>query len=185
MTQDVAVACLVALLVLLAAAVMLRSWRRRGRAQDGLFDTLPTVPAAPGDPVLGPLTGVYIGSTRAGRWQDRITRHPLGFRNAATLTAFDDGLRLEIAGTGVWIPDGDLLGIRQDSKLANKVVPGGGLLVLTWRVRGDDGVTEIDSGFRADDKDTYPRWTALRGEAAVPAPTLESSTADHCSTKEK
>lgn len=185
MTQDFVVAGLIALLVLFTGLVMLRSWRRRGRAQDGLFDTLPSTPADPGEPVLGPLTGVYIGSTRAGLWQDRITRAPLGFRNAGSLTAFRYGLRLEIAGTDVWIADRDLLEVRQDSKLANKVVPGGGLLILRWRVHGDDGATEIDSGFRADFKDTYPRWTALRGEGAAPTPPKHPGNADHRSNEEK
>lgn len=161
--------------------LMVRGWRHRQQSQAGLFDTLPQLPEDPGDIVLGPLSGVYIGSTIAGDWNARIARPPLGHRSAGHLTAHTSGVRLDLADTTVWIPRSSLETVRRASALANKTVPGGGLIVARWQVTGSDGMTVIDSGFRADDKDSYPRWEALRGDAA-PAdnPDNPSST-----TKEK
>lgn len=167
MSQDVWTVVIVLVVFATILALMARGWRRRSRSQAGLYAELPAVPADPGDVVLGPLTGVYIGSTVAGDWHDRIARPPLGHRSAATLTAHTRGLRLDLSDASVWIPREDLVEVRRASALANKTVPGGGILVARWRIAttGGDGHTVIDSGFRADDKDTYPRWEALRGDA--------------------
>lgn len=166
MNQDFWTSVVVIVLLLVIIALMTRGWRNRSRSQAGLFDALPQPPTDPGEIVLGPLTGVYIGSTVAGDWQARIARPPLGHRSAATLTAHTAGIRLELATDVVWIPRADLVAVRRASALANKTVPGGGILVARWQVAGPDGHTMIDSGFRADDKDTYPRWETLRGDAA-------------------
>jgi|GEM_PF-1388186 len=172
--QDYVVAVVIALLVLGVGLLMVRSLRRRGRDQAGLVGPLATTPADPGEIVLGPLTGVYVGSTRSGLRQDKIMVPPLGPRASGELVAHTGGLVLRIGDDEVWIPRAQLVDVRQDSRLANKVVPGGGLLVVRWHAHGDSGATEIDSGFRADDKDTYPRWAALRGDAPAltPADTL-------------
>jgi hypothetical protein len=51
-----------------------------------------------------------------------------------------------------------LLGMRG---LAGNVMGQGGLLVLRWRL----GPVEMDTGFRADDKTTYPAWVqAINGK---------------------
>lgn len=168
MTQDTWTVVVVVVVFLALVGLMALGWRNRKRSQAGLFDTLPAVPTEPGDIVLGPLTGVYIGSTRAGDWQARIAREPLGHRSAGTFTAYTSGLRLDLADATVWIPRADLVDVRRASALANKTVPGGGILVARWQVHGPDGRTLLDSGFRADDKDTYPRWEALRGDASPP-----------------
>ncbi|GAA4262388.1 hypothetical protein [Dietzia aurantiaca] len=166
MNQDFWTALVMIVLLLLLIGLMTLGWRNRSRSQAGLFDSLPQPPADPGAVVLGPLTGVYVGSTVAGDWQARIARPPLGHRSAATLTAHTDGLLLELATDVVWIPRADLIGVRRTSALANKTVPGGGILAARWQVTAPVGRTVIDSGFRADDKDSYPRWEALRGDAA-------------------
>lgn len=171
MTQNFWTALVVVVLVLIIIGLMTLGWRNRGRSQAGLYDALPQPPDEPGEVVLGPLTGVYIGSTVAGDWQARIARPPLGHRSAATLTAHTDGIRLELATDVVWIPRPDLVHVRRASALANKTVPGGGILVARWQVASPDGYTLIDSGFRADDKDNYPRWEKLRGDAASSEPT--------------
>lgn len=171
MNQDFWTVIAVIAVLLILIGLMTRGWRNRGRSQAGLFDEVPSPPADPGEVVLGPLTGVYIGSTIAGDWQARIARPPLGHRSAGTLTAHTDGIRLDLSGTSVWIPRADLVHVRRASALANKTVPGGGILVARWQVTGRDGRTLVDSGFRADDKDTYPRWESLRGDAADADPT--------------
>lgn len=178
MTQDYWTAIVVVAVVLTMIGLMALGWRNRSRSQAGLFDELPGPPSDPGEIVLGPLTGVYIGSTLAGDWQARIARAPLGHRSAATLTAHTGGVRLELADADVWIPRADLVDVRRASALANKTVPGGGILVARWQVTGPDGRTLVDSGFRADDKDTYPRWEALRGDAASDTPPGSSATTE-------
>ncbi|MFN3600653.1 MAG: hypothetical protein ACK4UY_04600 [Dietzia sp.] len=186
MTQDFWTLGAVIVVFLALLGLMARGWRNRGRSQAGLYDTLPAVPAETGDVVLGPLTGVYIGSTVAGDWQARIARAPLAHRSAGTLTAFTSGLRLDLADATVWIPRADLVDVRRASALANKTVPGGGILVARWQVEGHDGPTLIDTGFRADDKDSYPRWEALRGDAApTTRPDTPRSTAPRTTSEEK
>lgn len=170
MTQNHWTVLLVIVVFLGILGLMALGWRNRTRSQEGLFDELPQPPDDPGEIVLGPLSGVYIGSTRAGDWQARIARAPLGHRSAGTLTAYTGGIGLGLADATVWIPRADLVDVRRASALANKTVPGGGILVARWQVDGQDGRTLIDSGFRADDKDTYPRWEALRGDAAADLP---------------
>lgn len=181
MNQDFWTVIVVIVLLLIIIGLMTLGWRRRGRSQAGLWDSLPQPPTDPGEVVLGPLTGVYIGSTEAGDWQARIARAPLGHRSAGTLTAHTHGIRLDLASDVVWIPRADLVEVRRASALANKTVPGGGILVCRWQVASTGGHTVIDSGFRADDKDNYPRWEALRGDAAPSA----SSDLPTSSTEEK
>lgn len=53
MTQDYWTALVVVVLVLVIIGLMTRGWRNRGRAQAGLFDSLPQPPDDPGDIVLG------------------------------------------------------------------------------------------------------------------------------------
>ncbi|MFD2393676.1 hypothetical protein ACFSSF_07440 [Dietzia aerolata] len=127
------VVVIVALLIIIG--LMTRGWRNRARSQAHLFDTVPQPPDDPGDVVLGPLTGVYIGSTVAGDWQARIARPPLGHRSAGKLTAYTNGLHLELANDDVWIPRADLVEVRRASALANKTVPGGGSSPLGGRSR--------------------------------------------------
>lgn len=184
MTQDYLTALVVLLVFLILIGLMALGWRNRNRRQAGLFETLPELPADPGDVVLGPLTGVYIGSTVAGDWQARIARAPLGHRSAGTFTAHTGGLRLELASATVWIPRADLVGVRRASALANKTVPGGGILAARWQVHGPDGRTLVESGFRADDKDTYPQWEALRGDVS-PSDQPEIPDTPDSSTEEK
>lgn len=171
MSQNFWTAIVMAVILLVLIGLMTLGWRNRMRRQAELFDALPQPPADPGDVVLGPLTGVYIGSTVAGDWQARIARPPLGHRSAATLTAHTGGILLELATDDIWIPRAELVDVRRASALANKTVPGGGILVARWQVASADGHTLIDSGFRADDKDEYQRWEALRGDAVASGPT--------------
>lgn len=166
MTQNIVTLLVTVVALSVIFGLMAWGWRNRKRAQQELFDELPSLPADPGGIVLGPLTGVYIGSTVAGDWQTRIARPPLGHRSAGTLTAHTTGLRLELVDTDVWIPRADLVDVRRASVLANKAFPGDALLVARWRVAAGDGHTVLDTGFRADDKDDYPRWAELRGDAA-------------------
>lgn len=171
--QDVITAVVAVLIVVGLFGLAMWGWRRRSASQSGMFDELPGFPDDPGTPGLPPLDGVYIGSTYAGYWQERVAREPLGFRSAATLAVYEAGIGLDLTQARVWIPRSDLVGVRRESKLAGKVVPGAGLLVVRWRVAGPDGHTFIDSGFRADDKDDYPRWAEVAGEVSDPGEDIQ------------
>ena len=139
--------------MLVVLAAMRLGWRNRLARQADL----PPLPAVPSDP--GPerlrLEGVYVGTTYADRWQDRIAHERLGERAEAVATLHDAGVLVARTGsTPVFLPVADLLGARLAPGLAGKVVGEGGLLVLRWRL----GDTELDTGLRADDKTGYPQW---------------------------
>lgn len=149
---------------------MWRGWRARARRQASVLPPLPAVPTElaelagsaeltqlPGTPLLPETTGVYVGSTTAGDWQDRVAVGDLGFRAAATLRLTSDGLLVNRVGAQpLWIPAAQLRGARTDRALAGKVMGRDGLLVVRWQL----GDQLLDTGFRGDDKDVYQRWVA-------------------------
>ena len=149
---------------------MLRGWKRRSQQQVELIGTLPAMPDLPGAAVLAPTRGMYVGCTLAPDWLNRVTVDDLGYRCKAVLTRYPKGILLERSGTGpIWIPQESITGVRTERGLAGKVLPGagsgtdggGGILVIRWRLPSG---TEIDTGFRGDDRAVYAEWTT--GEAA-------------------
>jgi hypothetical protein len=127
-------------------------WRHRAQRQSGLA-ALPSVPADVGRPLVSPVAGLYVGTTYATSWQDRVVHAGLGRRAEAVLTVSERGVRLDRTGEEtVFIPAEALIGASLEPALAGKVVGAGGLLVIRWRL----GDTEVDTGLRADDKSEYP-----------------------------
>lgn len=151
-----------ATLVVFALALwgMRRGWLARGRRQ-GDLDAPPRPPADLGPMLLEPLSGLYVGSTMAGNWQDRIVAGGLGVRADATATLYGKGVVIERQGSEtVFVPAGSVVEASLAPGLAGKVVGAGGLLVIRWRLGGQ----QIDTGLRADDKTKYPEWVAaLKG----------------------
>lgn len=138
---------------------MRRGWVARGRRQGALEApaTPPLERAELGDQLLEPLTGLYVGSTMAGSWQDRIVAGGLGVRADATATLYAGGVVIDRQGSQpLFIPAGALVGGRLAPGLAGKVVGAGGLLVIRWML----GEAQVDTGLRADDKTRYPQWVA-------------------------
>lgn len=136
--------------------LMYRGWRNRSARQAGLIGDLPSVPAELGAQVLEPTTGLYLGSTMAPSWQDRIAVGGLGFRATAELTRFERGILLERDGaSAIWIPAESITAIRTERGHAGKVMTEDGVLVIRWVLPTG---TEIDTGFRGDDKTVYPAW---------------------------
>ncbi len=143
---------------------MLRGWRRRSERQAEMIGALPALPDLLGPAVVAPTRGLYVGSTIAPDWLERVTAGDLGYRCKAVLTRYPEGILLERSGTGpLWMPADALLGLRTEQALAGKVIPGrygadaaGGLLVIRWRLPSG---TEIDTGFRGDDRRDYEQWT--------------------------
>jgi hypothetical protein len=151
-------------LVVLALVGMRAGWRNRLARQQAVLPPLPAVPHELGALVLEPLTGLYVGSTFAASWQDRVVHGGLGTRANATATLHHAGLVIERDGAAqVFIPAHAIAGARLAAGLAGAVVGAGGLLVVQWRV----GDQLIDTALRADDKSSYPQWVrALESVAA-------------------
>lgn len=154
----------VVVLIGLVIRRMLRGWQRRSERQAELIGTLPELPDLLGSAVVAPTRGLYVGSTIAPNWLERVTAGDLGYRCKAVLTRYPEGILLERSGAGpLWIADDAMLGLRTERALAGKVIPGrsgadaaGGLLVIRWRLPSG---TEIDTGFRGDDRRDYAQWT--------------------------
>ncbi|WBQ08058.1 PH-like domain-containing protein [Kribbella sp. CA-293567] len=132
---------------------MYRGWRNRQARQAGLAP-LPAVPAATDGKVKG-VEGVYVATTTAGDWMDRIAVHELGVRSTADLAVSEAGLVFHRQGAAdVFIPVDQLTGVRTDRGIAGKVTAeASGLVVVTWTHDG----RELDTGFRPRRKaDTAP-----------------------------
>jgi hypothetical protein len=97
------------------------------------------------------MPGVYIGSVGAGGWQDRIAGRGLGRRAGGDLVVTADGVDL----AGLWLPRRSLRSVRVGPGLANKVVPGPGMLILGWDWDGQ----RCESAFRGQ-ASRYPEITA-------------------------
>ena len=149
---------------------MMRGWKRRSQHQVEMIGTLPAMPDMLGPAIVAPTRGLYVGCTIAPDWLNRVTVGDLGYRCKAVLTRYPKGILLERSGTGpIWIPQESIVAVRTERGLAGKVLPGAptgtgaaGILVIRWRLPSG---TTIDTGFRADDRNTYAHWTT--GEEAA------------------
>jgi hypothetical protein len=140
---------------------MRSGWRSRARRQASI-PALPEAPTEVGADLVPPLTGLYVGTTTATRWQDRIVAQGLGARAYANARLVPEGALIERQGNDLlFIPIDRLIDARLEPALAGKVVGQGGLLVLRWR----HGDSELDTGLRGDDKSQYPAW--LRATAGA------------------
>lgn len=157
---------LIAVLIGVVIRRMLRGWKNRAERQAALIGDLPTMPDTVRPAVIAPTRGLYLGCTVAPNWLERVNVGDLGYRCKAVLTRYPEGILLERSGTGpIWIPESAITGVRTDGRLAGKVLPGGGILVIRWRLPSG---TEIDTGFRADDRSDHSRWVPpdRKGDAA-------------------
>ena len=149
---------LLILLFCLCLWLMYRAWQKKARRQAAAVGELPPVPAELGAQLLEPTTGLYTGTTLAPSWQNRIAVGDLGFRAAAELTRFERGILLERDGAEVlWIPQESITAVRTERGNAGKVMTQDGVLVIRWKLPTG---TEVDTGFRGDDKTVYPAWVA-------------------------
>ncbi|GAA1593392.1 hypothetical protein GCM10009804_57430 [Kribbella hippodromi] len=134
-------------LLVLAAAYfgMFRGWRNRQSRQADLAP-LPVVPPESGAAKTRGTEGVYVATTAAGDWMDRIAVHELGVRSVADLAVSADGLIFHRQGAAdVFIPADHLTGVRTDRGIAGKVTAEkSGLVVVTWTHDGH----QFDTGFR-------------------------------------
>lgn len=151
-------AAILAVGIALVIRQMLRGWRHRAERQASIIGQLPPLPDTVGPAVIPGIRGLYVGSTIAPSWQDRIAVGDLGYRTKAVLTRYPEGIMLQRSGgQPIWIPADTVTAIRTERGIAGKALTHDGILVVRWRLPGG---TEIDTGFRADDRGEYDRWLA-------------------------
>lgn len=134
----------VTLLILLGLALLAAmwwGWRARVARTAGVVAPA-TEPVAAATLVL---EGVYVSTTTAGDWLDRIAADGLGVRSPVQIEVRPDGVWLRRRGApDVAIPVADLRGARRENGIAGKVTGGGGLVVVRWQ-REDRA---LDTGLR-------------------------------------
>ena len=144
MTDRVLLTTGVLLTVVLLWLLMLKGWRGRVRRQ-GDLPPPPVPPEVRGDVVVPATPGLFVGTTFADDWLDRVAVHGLGVRSAAGVSVLPDGVLVARRGApDVWVPRPDLLGVRRQRGIAGKFVEADGLVVLTWRLGGQ----AVDTGLR-------------------------------------
>ncbi|MEU2669659.1 hypothetical protein ABZ622_12445 [Streptomyces sp. NPDC007164] len=147
----------VGLVVLIAFVywLMRQGWKWRGSLQSDLPELAATPEGYADGEKLLTLSGRYHASTTAGQWLDRIVAHGLGTRSRVELTLTEQGLDVVRPGAAdFFVPAAALREARLDKGIAGKVLPEGGLLIITW-AHGDK---LIDSGFRSDRSAEHPAW---------------------------
>jgi hypothetical protein len=151
------IAALLAVLIAFFIRQMLRGWLHRAQRQAELIGALPPLPDTVGSAIVPATKGLYVGSTIAPSWQDRIAVGDLGFRSKAVLTRYPEGIMLQRSGTGpIWIPEESITAIRTERGIAGKALTHDGILAIRWRLPSG---TEIDTGFRGDDRRELANWT--------------------------
>jgi hypothetical protein len=149
-------AALLALLIAFFIRQMLRGWLHRAQRQVEMIGALPPLPDTVGPPIIPATKGLYVGSTIAPSWQDRIAVGDLGFRSKAVLTRYPEGIMLQRSGAGpIWIPDESITAIRTERGIAGKALTHDGILAIRWKLPSG---TEIDTGFRGDDRRELANW---------------------------
>ena len=117
------IAAVLAVLIGLVVQAMVRGWRHRAERQAELIGTLPPMPDTVGPAIVPATKGLYVGSTLAPSWQDRIAVGDLGYRTKAVLTRYPEGIMLQRSGAGpIWIPDEAITAIRTERGIAGKAL---------------------------------------------------------------
>jgi hypothetical protein len=150
------VAAVLALLIAFFIRQMMRGWLRRAQRQVEMIGTLPPLPETVGPAIIPATRGLYVGSTIAPSWQDRIAVGDLGFRSKAVLTRYPEGIMVQRTGASpIWIPDDAITAIRTERGIAGKALTYDGILAIRWKLPSG---TEIDTGFRSDDRRELANW---------------------------
>ena len=164
---------LVLVAILAALWGMRRGWRRRADRQVDLSAPAPA-PSALTSVDLGPVPGVYLGSTFHGDWLDRIVVHEMGVRSRASCEVGYEGILLRREGArDLFVPAENLFSVGTARGIAGKAYERGGVLVVTW----DLGDKVLDTGFRADAaEDQESLLAVLQGLVGQQTPAEEGTT---------
>ena len=149
------------LVIIAIYALMRLGWQRRLANQQSI--AIPS-PLLQGQVLAGPWPGVFIGTTFAGRWLDRIDAHTLGARSNVTLTVLDSGINIEREGERSFgIPRDAVAAVRADKAIAGRAYEGAGLIVISFSL----GEQEVECGIRIPStSDHLAALTALTMEVA-------------------
>jgi hypothetical protein len=144
------------MVIALLMQLMMRGWRHRALRQAALIGTLPALPDTVGSAIVSPTRGMYVGSTLAPSWHDRVAVGDLGYRSKAVLTRYPEGIMVQRSGASpIWIPQQSITAIHTLRGIAGKVTTRDGILAIRWRLPSG---AEIDTGFRGNDRNEYARW---------------------------
>jgi hypothetical protein len=142
-------------LTVVAYAAMLHGWRNRQRRQADV--PAPGVALGHADVVLGPVRGLFVGTTDADNWLDRIAVHHLSDRAVAQLSVAEDGVHVARPGLAeLYLPWGSIEAVDVETASGGKVVSSG-MLLLTWVL----GARRLRTAFRADDRADHARLLEL------------------------
>jgi hypothetical protein len=132
--------------------LMLRGWRNRQRRQAFLPPL--SVPTGDATTVVGAVPGLFVGTTFAGAWLDRVAAQGLSDRAAGWLSVATDGVHIDREGAAeIFLPFAAIDDAAVGDALAGKVVGPEGLLLLTWRL----GDSRLTSAIRATDHAQHQR----------------------------
>lgn len=137
------VAVVIAVIALVCVA-MWRGWKRRAAGQSDI----PEPPAVGSTEIRDGVRGLFLGTSRAGNWLDRVVVHDLGVPSRAQCAIASQGIAFEREGARSFlIPTEALDAVRLDRGVAGMVRERNSVIVLTWRL----GAAQIECGFRPDD----------------------------------
>lgn len=144
--------------------LMLRGWRSRERRQSDLPPP-PPPPDQPGDVLVGATPGLFVGTTFADDWLDRVAAHGLAHRASGWCSVSTDGVRFDREGQPqLYLPFDAIRGAEVGDALAGKVIGKSGMVLVDWQLGG----RTLTSGFRADDHEQHRRLAAaVTAELAV------------------
>jgi len=127
----------VLVVIVLAWVLMYVGYRRRVARQAGIASPA-AIPAPMAKRVeTDGVEVVYVSTTAADDWLDRVAAHGLGARSAAQVLVGREGVAvLRHGADDVFVPAADVRSVRRETMRAGKAVPGAGLLVWDW-VLGD------------------------------------------------
>lgn len=158
MSEPWAVAVMVAVLIG-AYLLMWQGWRRRSRVQAQLPPLPARLPEA--DERVGPVEGVYLGTTTSGDWNARVVAHTLGRRSPVWITVTTAGVTLDrTPEPAVRIPAAALHGVRIDRAGGGRATRRDEYLILTW-AHGD---AMLDTVVRPDRQHDLEKLRACGAE---------------------
>ncbi|OBF48503.1 hypothetical protein [Mycolicibacterium monacense] len=156
LVTSLVLAAVIVVAIGLLIRAMMRGWHSRAQRQVELIGKLPPLPDTVSQAVIPPMKGLYVGCTLAPNWHDRIVVGDLGYRTKAVLTRFPEGIMVQRSGAhSIWIPAESVTAIRTERGMVGKALTHDGILAIRWRLPSG---TEIDTGFRGDDRTKYDRW---------------------------
>jgi hypothetical protein len=144
----------------LVAWFVLYQWRSSRRPAMPALESFPAPPSEltgeAGAALLPSIEGVYLGTSMAGDWRDRVTVGDIGQRSTATLHLSGAGLLIDrVSASPLWIPATAVRGAKTGRVLVGRPIGNADLLV-TWQLGG----RLLDCVFRANDDAMYPDWIA-------------------------